>query len=117
MRKIIRVAAAVAVLTMVAAMTVACGGKEPEEKEPTATPVSEATNTPTAETTPTTEPTPTAEATPTEIPVTPTEVPATPTTEPTEAPTPTPEETGEAEYEATYLGVKDYGEPETIPGN
>ena len=48
MRKIIRVAAAVAVLTMVAAMTVACGGKEPEEKEPTATPVSEATNTPTA---------------------------------------------------------------------
>lgn len=117
MRKLIRVAAAVAVLTMVAAMTVACGGKEPEEKEPTATPVSEATNTPTAETTPTTEATPTVEATPTEIPVTPTEVPATPTTEPTEAPTTTPEETGEAEYEATYLGVKDYGEPETKKEN
>ena len=117
-KRIMEAVAVLAVLTMIVIMATACGGKEPEEKTPTATPASEATPTteatPTVETTPATEVTPTAEATPT--------VEATPSKEPeptdvAETPTPTPEATGEAEYEAKYLGVKDYGEPETKKEN
>ena len=72
-KRIMEAVAVLAVLTMIVIMAAACGGKEPEEKTPTATPASEAT--------------------------------------------PTPEATGEAEYEAKYLGVKDYGEPETKKEN
>ncbi|MBO4652252.1 MAG: hypothetical protein J5649_02935 [Lachnospiraceae bacterium] len=104
MRKIRRTAAALAVMTMLVLTAVACGNQEPEEKTPTATPVSEAT--PTTEATPTAEATPTSEATPT---AEPTDAPATPTV--------TPSETGEAVYEAKYLGVKDYGEPDTKKEN
>ena len=110
-----RIMAAVAVMILTVIAATACGEQKTKESEMT----------PTVEATPTGIPaTPTAETTLTEAPATstaePTEVPVTPTVEPTEmpaTPTPTPAEIGKAEYEAIYLGVKDYGEPETKKEN